>query len=818
MASLKKSLTNRWLLMGFVAVISSTVLTYGWPAGPQGTVLSSAPSSVSQQRALVDQYCVGCHNSKLTRGNLNLQTADLTKVPEHAELWERVVRKVRAGMMPPTGPLGAPRPDQATLNTFVVGLETELDRAAVRRPNIVPPGAHRLNRTEYANAVRDLLEVKIDPATLLPVDDSAAGFDNVVSALRMSAALMDAYTSAAARISRLALGAETEAQKTSYRALSDQSGMYHTEGLPLGTRGGMLVRHYFPADAEYDIGFQPVRSWTGEIFGNLKGEKIEITIDGERVRLWDLDNDVRPNTVDPKADANTVRVFVKAGMREVGATFLNTLYAPLVEDFNRHWDRRTLVSSDVGGFQFPPQIGAIDLIGPYNAMGAADSPARRKIFVCRPASAKEETACAEKILSKLVTNAFRRPSNAEDLEAVMTFYQTARERGGFEEGIRLALQRILSDPEFLYRIEREPRNVAPGQTYRITDLDLASRLSFFLWSSIPDDELIGLATKGKLRDPKVLDQQVKRMLADPRAEALAVNFAGQWLNLRSVSTSTPAGMVFPDFDDTLRQALRREAELFFDSVVREDRSVMNLLTADYTFVNERLAKHYRIPNIYGAGFRRVTLGPELDARRGLLGKGAILLMTSLTNRTSPVARGNWVITNLLGSRAPDPPPNVPELKPTSKQQNGQEGAETLSARERMEAHRSNAVCASCHKIMDPIGFALENFDATGAWRTWDANEPIDPSGIFADGTPMNGVTDLRNVLMKYSDQFARTVIEKLLVYAVGRDVNHYDMPALRSIVKSAARDDYRFSSIVLNIINSDLFQRSTKVEQAAARE
>jgi hypothetical protein len=721
-------------------------------------------------------------------------------------------------MMPPTGPLGAPRPDQARLNAFVVGLETELDRAAARRPNIVPPGAHRLNRTEYANAVRDLLEVKIDPATLLPVDDSAAGFDNVVSALKMSAALMEAYTSAAEKVSRLALGVEKEPQKTAYRAVSEESGTRHKEGLPLGTRGGMLVRHYFPADAEYDIGFQPLRSWTGGLTGaNLKGEKLEITIDGERVRLWDLDNDVSPNTVDPKRDANTVRVFVKAGMHEVGAAFLATLYAPLVEDFNRHWERTTLVTAGIQGFQFPPQVAAIDVIGPYNAMGAADTPARRKIFVCSPASAKEETACADKILSKLATNAFRRPSNAEDLEAVMALYQTARESGGFEEGIRLALQRILSDPEFVYRIEREPRNVAPGQTYRISDLDLASRLSFFLWSSIPDDELIGLATKGKLRDPKVLDQQVKRMMADPRGEALAVNFAGQWLNLRSLPTSSPAAMVFPDFDDTLRQALRREGELFFGSIAREDRSVLDLLTADYTFVNERLAKYYGIPNIYGPGFRRVTLGPELDARRGLLGKGAVLLTTSLANRTSPVARGKWVMMNLLGTQAPEPPPNVPELKTTSKQQNGQEGAETVSARNRMEAHRSNPVCASCHKIMEPIGFALENFDATGAWRTLDANDPIEVSGIFVDGTPMNGVAGLRTVLMKYSDQFVRTVAEKLLVYAVGRDVDYYDMPALRSIVKNAARDDYRFSSIVLNIINSDLFQRSTKVEQAARK-
>jgi hypothetical protein len=662
------------------------------------------------------------------------------------------------------------------------------------------------------------LDVQIDPASLLPVDDSAAGFDNVVSALKMSASLMEAYSSAAETVSRLALGVEKDPTKITYRAHSDESGTRHIEGLPLGTRGGMLIRHYFPADAEYDIGFQPLRSWTGGLTGaNLKGEKIEITLDGERVRLWDLDTDVSPNTVDPKRDANTVRVFVKAGLHELGATFPDTLYAPLIEDFNRHWERTTLVTAGVQGFQFPPQVGAIDIIGPYNAMGAADTPARRKIFVCSPATAKEETACAEKILSKLAANAFRRPSNAEDLEAMMSLYQTGRETGGFEEGIRLPLQRILSDPEFVYRIEREPRNVASGQTYRISDLDLASRLSFFLWSSVPDDELIGLATKGKLRDPKVLDQQVKRMLADRRSEALSVNFAGQWLSLRSLPSSAPAGMVFPDFDDTLRQAFRRETELFFDSIAREDRSLPELLTADYTFVNERLAKHYGIPNIYGAGFRRVTLGPELDVRRGLLGKGAILLATSLTNRTSPVARGKWVMMNLLGTQAPDPPPNVPQLKTTSTQQNGQEGAETVSARKRMEAHRSNPVCASCHKIMEPIGFALENFDATAAWRSRDASDPIDASGLFVDGTPMNGVKDLRNVLMKYSDQFVRTVTEKLLVYALGRDVDYSDMPALRAIVRNAARDDYRFSSIVLNIINSDLFQRSTKVEQAAQK-
>jgi hypothetical protein len=788
-------------------------------------LLSAAMASAqttSPPRAIIDQYCVGCHNEKTRTGNLALDKIDVTHVEQNPEVWEKVVRKVRAGMMPPTGPLGARRPERATLDRFVAALETELDRsAAARGPHIVPPGVHRLNRTEYRNAIRDLLDLDIDATELLPVDDSVAGFDNVAAGLGMSSSLMDAYVSAAEKISRLAMGTESLWSRKSYRAMSDYSQEYQVEGLAFGTRGGLLARHYFPVDGEYAIVWHPVTG-DGGPFGTLKGEQLEITVDGNRVRLWDIDKEVMPqartNDDDPDGVfSKEVRVFVKAGMHDVGAAFLARNYAPLAGDFDRHWKRTLFATRNIGGFQTAAHVSGIDIQGPYKAEGVSETPSRRKILACKPARPADEAACAKTIISKLAGRAFRRPSTAADVTGLMKFYEIGRELDGFEKGIETVVLRVLADPEFIYRKESEPAGVGPGKTYRISDLELASRLSFFLWSSIPDDELISLASKGRLRDSEVLAQQVRRMLADSRSRQLTVNFAGQWLGLRALPSAAPAAQIFPDFDDTLRQAFRSEAELFFASIVEEDRSVVDLLSADYTFVNERLAKHYGIPNVYGPTFRRVTLGNEFDARRGLLGKGAVLTATSLTNRTSPVARGKWVLMNILGTIPPDPPPNVPELQTSANQANGAEAPDEVSVRVRMEQHRANPVCASCHRIMDPIGFALESFDGVATWRTRDGNYRVDPTGTFVDGNKLEGVSSLRSTLLQYSDQFVQTFTEKLVVYALGREVDYHDMPAVRSIVREAARQNYRFSSIVQGIVNSDIFQRNMRPENPAGR-
>ena len=765
------------------------------------------------QRAILDEYCVGCHNAGAEAGlqtGLLLDELDVSAAGDNSEAWEKVVRKVRAGMMPPTANRGARRPDDATLESFIVGLEAELDRAAAARPpRIIPPGAHRMNRTEYQNAIRDLTDLEIDAAAMLPVDDTVAGFDNVASALGMSAALMEAYVSAAEKVSRLAMGSETIYTETGYRTKGDASQTDRVEGLAFGTRGGMLVRHNFPVDGEYDIVFQPVRDNVGRIVGGPSGEQFEITIDGERVRLWNFDTELLTSTQTVDGDSNAVRVFVKAGMHEVGAAFLARRYAPTT-DYLRLWANTSLAGESLDFYTQFPHVSQIQIIGPFNPMGVADSASRRKILTCAPTSASEELDCAEEIISNLANRAFRRPSNDEDMEALLGFYQEGREDGDFDTGIELALQRILSDPEFVYRTEIDPPNVAPGETYAVTDLELASRLSFFLWSSVPDDELIQVATEGRLSNPDVLEQQVRRLLADDQAESLSTNFAAQWLNLRALPGGK-AALVYPDFDDTLRSALATETEMFFDSIVREDRSVLDLMTADYTFLNERLARHYGIPGVYGPEFQRVTLGEEFDVRRGLLGKGSILLTTSDAARTAPVIRGKWVLMNILGTLPPEPPPNVPLLE--EQVENGQVVQSSQSMRTRMEQHRANPVCASCHRIMDPIGFGLENFDGIGMWRTREGDEAVNASATFVDGTPFNGPSELREVLMKYSEQFARTLTEKLLIFAVGRNVDYEDMPAIRSIVRDAADQDYSFSSIVMGIVNSDQFRLNTKMEQ-----
>jgi mono/diheme cytochrome c family protein len=771
-------------------------LILGGVASFCAVIAHAQTSALSAQRAVLDQYCVTCHNQKLKTAGLQLDKMDLAHVGEQAEAWEKVVRKLRAGMMPPQG---LPRPTPAAYEVLTTALENELDRASAAKPKLAAPGVHRANRTEYAAAIHNLLALDIDPAAYLPADDASYGFDNVASGLNVSPALVEGYVTAATKISRLALGHETEPARKIYHVREDYSQEDHVDGLSFGTRGGLLIHHYFPADGEYLISWIPVRTSVSGLYGgDSEDEKLEVTIDGERVKLFKIGTDV---PLSSNKDKNEVRVTVKAGARTIGLAFIATTYVPNV-DLNRHYKRSILDDNIIDGFTFTPQVSSVTVAGPYNAVKSSDTPSRRKIFVCQPASAAEELPCARKILSTLARQAYRRPVTPADTETLLTFYQAGRNTGNFDDGIERALQLILAHPEFVFRTEDAPANAKPGQPYRVGDLELASRLSFFLWSTGPDDELMNLAVQNKLRNPAVFEQQVRRMIADPRSRELVKNFAGQWLQLRTLQSSTPEGVIYPDFDDNLRQAFRTEAEMFFDSIVREDRSVIDLLNGDYTFVNERLAAHYGIPNIYGSQFRRVKLDGPLDVRRGLLGKGSFELVTSVSDRTSPVQRGKWVLTNILGTIPPDPPPGVPALKETA--DGGAPVEQTM--RQRMEEHRANPACAGCHRMMDPIGFALENFDGVGTWRT----KQLDVSGQLTDGTKINGVVDLRNALVRYSPQFVRTVTEKLLTYALGRGVEYEDMPVVRSIVGDAAQNDYRFSALLMGIVKSTPFQMNRK--------
>ncbi|HKB14190.1 MAG TPA: DUF1592 domain-containing protein [Vicinamibacterales bacterium] len=845
------------------------------PAAPPASSTPAPASTAAAQRALLDRYCVGCHNQRgKTAGQeparkITLDDLDVAHVADHAESWERVVRKMRAGMMPPAG---ARRPDKATYDGFIAWLEGELDRNAA--PYAPPPGLHRLNRTEYSNVIRDVLDLDVDAASYLPSDDSTHGFDNIAGALGMSSTLVEAYVSAAGKISRLAIGEPTKAGLVVYRTPEDTSQDYHIEGLPFGTRGGLLVKHVFPSDGEYTITVTPIfgdnMSPTG--FGSVPCEKIEILVDGERVQMMDWQGSRRFGVQASCGDANQsaaagprgrgaaaggrgagrgaapsgggqqgpeaffggrggtpmrARLKVTAGPHMVGATFLATNYAPLL-DLDQHFMRDTLQTGPTPGFTFFPHVGTVRIEGPFNAAPATESPSRRKIFVCHPASAgdpatgsgssrassrDDEQACARRIVGTIAAHAFRRPVTASETQALLSFYDAGRKEGDFEHGVEIALARILSDPRFLYRIESEPANVKAGQLYRVGDLDLASRLSFFLWSTAPDAELVTIASQNRLKDPAVLEKQVRRMLADRRAEALSINFAGQWLNLRGMQSTGPLPLVYPDFDDPLRQAMRREVELFFDSIIREDRPIGDLLTADYTFVNERLAKHYGIPNVYGSQFRRVTLNPELDVRRGLLGKGAFLTTTSKPERTSPVTRGKWLMTNVLGVSPPDPPPDVPPLKPKMGDAAG--NAKEPTMRQKMLEHRVRADCVQCHSLMDPIGFALENFDGIGLWRTRDEDTPVDATAQLFDGTKIDGPAALRAWLASYRTQFTEVAAEKLLTYALGRGIDYQDMPLVRAIAREAERNNGRFSALVLGVVNSKPFQMNLKPRETA---
>jgi hypothetical protein len=762
--------------------------------------LQASPQQQSP-RAFLDQYCVVCHNQRLKTGGLTLDSMDVAHVGAGAETWEKVVRKLRVGMMPPSG---ARRPETASRNAFASWLETELDRAAAANPNPGRPALHRLNRTEYQNSIRDLLALEVDAASLLPPDDSSNGFDNVAASLGVSPALLEGYLSAAVKVSRLALGSSSIAPgQDVYRAPEGLSQNVHVEGLPFGTRGGLLVRHHFPLDGEYSIRVRLLLAPAMTRMGaSLGGEQIEVVLDGQRVQLFDVDK--QDDLVGME-----VRVPVRAGMHSVGAAFLarNIKSDDSIQPYLKTTLDPTICIQ--AGWTCLPHVGTVTITGPLTATGPGDTPSRRKILVCRPSSVAVESSCAKEIISTLTRRAYRRAVTEEDLETLMDFYQTGRKGGSFEDGIETALERILASPEFVFRVGPEPANVRPGLAYRISDVELASRLSFFLWSTIPDDELLALGRQGKLKNPVVLEKQVRRMLADPRSRHFVSNFAGQWLFLRNLDSVTPSIENFPDFDENLRDGFRRETELLFESIIREDRNVVDLLTADYTFVNERVARHYGIPNVYGSHFRRVTLGESFDVRRGLLGKGSVLTVTSYPNRTSPVSRGKWILENLLGSPPPAPPPVVPDFKEQTRED--LERGKAQSVRARMEEHRANPTCASCHKIMDPIGFSLEYFDGIGQWRTRDeTGVAIDASGELVDGTKVDSPASLRQALLRYSDQFVKTMTEKLMIYALGRGVEYYDMPVVRGIVRKSAQQNYRFSSIVLGIVGSTPFQMKVK--------
>jgi len=784
---------------------------------------------VSGRRAVIDQYCVTCHNQRLKTGGLTLEAADLGNVPAGAALWEKVVKKLRTGAMPPAG---ARRPDAATADALAASLEAELDRASALAPDPGPSLLRRLNRAEYGNAIRDLLALEVDVRSLLPPDNSAYGFDNIADVLGVSPSLQERYLAAAEKISALAVGDMHEGMATeTYRVRQDLSQNQHVEGLPLGTVGGTLVRHFFPLDGEYQFKAGLYRTNFGNVRGIEHPHQIEITVDGARIHSATVGgyDDLaaafeKPTDTADAIDARlSVRVPVKAGPHDVSIAFVESFP---VADTTRL--RPFLKSAhDTLDWTGRPHIQTLTITGPFHATGPGDTPSRRRIFVCQPGSKATEAACAKRIISTLARRAYRRPVTDVDIQPLLTFYDEGRRpstlrqtqgrpeqgrgtagsgraelvearEGEFDTGIERALQVILASPKFVFRIERDSARATPGLAYRVGDIELASRLSFFLWSSLPDDELLKAAGAGQLGRPAVLEQQVRRMLADPRAETLVSNFAGQWLQLRNVQSLLPNSDVFPDFDDNLRQAFRRETELLFDSIMREDRSVLDLLTADFTYVNERLARHYGIPNVYGSHFRRVPVTDE--ARKGILGHGSILAVTSHATRTSPVVRGKWILENILGSPPPPPLPNVPALKENEK------GQKPRTMREQMAEHRANPVCASCHKLMDPIGFALENFDAVGAWRSRDAGVPIDASGELADGTRVDGVVTLRQALVRRPELFAGTMTEKLMTYALGRGVDYRDMPAVRAIMRESARDHYRFSSLILGVVNSTPFQ------------
>jgi len=758
-------------------------------------VQSSAPIA---PRALLDTYCVTCHNQRTKTAGLMFDTMDLAKLPEHGDVWEKTVRKLRGGMMPPPG---VRRPDQASVDSMVSWLERSLDEAAAAHPNPGRVALHRLNRAEYAAAIEDLLGIKIDPAALLPKDDEAEGFDNVASVLTVSPSFLDQYISAARVVSARAVGnpAARPGSQT-YRPTRGSDQSLRVDGLPLGTRGGLLVEHLFPADGDYKFNI-PNMAIAGYVRGMEYKHTLIVTIDGVKVfqntiggedDIKAIDQQQAPAVAAINSRFLDIPVKVTAGPHKVGVTFVARTFAE--PDEVLHSFRPSAGEDRI------PRIGSLEIQGPFNPTGVSQTPSRARVFVCQPKSASDELPCAKTILSALARKAYRRPITNADLDAPIQFYSAARALGDFDTAIRDALPTILASPKFLYRAERSPAGLAPGSIHAIGDIELASRLSYFLIGRAPDDELLTAAERGTLTTPTVLEAQVRRLLADPRSESLVTSFAFQWLKMRALEEIDPDPIIFPNFDDSLRAAFRREMDLYVYSILREDRPVLELLTANHTFVNERLALHYGIPDVRGDRFRRVTL---TDANRwGLLGKGAVLLTTSYANRTAPVLRGAWILENLLGTPPSPPPPDVEAF------QENKDGEKQRSVREIMEQHRAKPSCNACHGVMDPLGFSLENFDAIGEWRAEDryAGTAIDASGKLVDGTAVNSPADLRVALTRRPEQFVQTLTERLMTYALGRTVDYYDMPAVRKIVREAARDQYRFSSIVMGIVRSDAFR------------
>ncbi len=766
----------------------------------------AATSAVESETALVKQYCASCHNdrNKNNAGGLTLQGFDASKVGHNAEVAdvaEKMIRKLRSGMMPPPN---ARRPEGTALTNLAAAMESRLDQSAALNPNPGRRPFQRLNRAEYARAVSALLSLDVDVNAFLPPDTISAGFDNVADAQTFSATLMEGYLRAASRISGLAVGdPKAGPSEFTYKVPRTGSQMQHVDGAPFGTRGGVAVMHTFPADGEYTFRMQLHSIPTGQLFGStVKGELLEVAIDGERAAVLEI------NPRMSEADKNgmsivTSRIHVKAGTRRLSAAFVQRFDA-VPDDLMPPIDH-SLADSQIGsgfGITTLPHLREFAVGGPFKITGISETPSRRKIFTCRPTAAAEEATCAAAIVRKLATQAYRGPLTATDMDGLNKFYAQGRQDGDFESGIRMALQAMLASPRFLFRLEEAPATARAGQNYRVNDLDLATRLSFFVWGTGPDDELLKLAERGTLRGPGVLAAQVKRMLADSKSEAVATRFGSQWLRLQDLEKIYPDALLFPYYDFKLGAALKKETELFFDSIVREDRSIVDLITADYTFVNDRVARHYGMANINGANFRRVTIADE--NRRGLLGHGSILALTSVADRTSPVLRGKWIMEVLLASPPPAPPPNVPTLDETK----AEAGDVMLSTRQRMEAHRANPQCTSCHRVIDPLGLALENFDVTGRWRIRDNGAVVDPVGDLYDGTRMTGPAGLRAALLKHQDMFFLSFTESLMTYSLGRRTEPFDMPAIRKIVRDAAKDNHRLSAYVLGVVNSRAFQMS----------
>ncbi|MEJ2540917.1 MAG: DUF1592 domain-containing protein [Gemmatimonadota bacterium] len=809
------------VMVRYAIALVGAVLLFVWAPGdvrdPLTTPMALADGAVHEfipvvdslvdadPAEVMDRYCVRCHNDRSMRGNLTLESFDVAAAESEPEVAEKVIRKLTAGMMPPPG---SRRPDDATLEDLRRFLEVRMDEAAAADPNPGRRSFQRLNRAEYRAAIHEMLGLDVDVNAFLPPETMSNNFDNIADVQNMSATLMEGYLRAAAHVSHLALGDPTAtATSATYKVPRTASQLERAEGAPFGTRGGISVVHTFPADGEYVFQMELHPSPTGWLYGRTIGEEqLEVSIDGERVAVFDIDRWM--SEADPTGmRLETGPIQVTAGPQRITAAFVKKLEGP-VDDLLTPVEH-TLADTQIGeayGVTTMPHLRDLTVVGPHQVTGVSETVIRDRIFTCRPDTPDEARPCAEQILSRLGTQAYRRMLTGDDVRDLLHFYDLGAEEGDFDNGIRIALQAMLASPYFIFRLEETPADVAPGEAYRISDQALASRLSFFLWSAPPDDELIRVAAEGRLSDPEVLDAQVDRMLADPRAEALGTRFAAQWLRLQDLEKLHPDAQLYPYYDATLAESMRRETELFFYHMVEEDRPLLELLTADYTWVDERLARHYGIPGVVGDDFQRVTYPDE--NRRGLLGHGSILAMTSHANRTSPVLRGKWVMEVLLGSPPPPPPPDVPDLEATQEAVEGR----VLTVRERMEEHRSNPACRSCHLMMDPIGLALENFDVTGSWRIKDGVMPVDPEGTLFDGSALTGPEDLRRAFVNRPEPFVRNFIENMMAYALGRRVEYYDMPLVRQISRDAAEQDHRMSAFIKGVVQSDAFQMSVAVE------